>query len=215
MGPSNPLRALPSVDRVLADPRLEPYFARLRADVVTDAVRRELARVRESLRSGEREAPPGDIAALVAARLDALLAPSLRRVINATGVILHTNLGRAPIADEAIEAMVRASAGYSNLEFNLEEGARGSRFTHLEAMLTAVTGAEAGIAVNNNASAVLLALAALCRDREVIVSRGQLVEIGGGFRIPDVMRQSGAVLVEVGTTNRTRLADYASAITER
>jgi L-seryl-tRNA(Ser) seleniumtransferase len=215
MAASNPLRALPSVDRLLADPRLQPYLAHLRTEVVTEAARRELARVRESLRSGALDAPPDDITALVAARLDALLAPSLRRVVNATGVILHTNLGRAPIAEEAIEAMARASAGYSNLEFDLDEGARGSRFAHLEPLLTAVTGAEAGIAVNNNASAVLLALAALCRDREVIVSRGQLVEIGGGFRIPDVMRQSGALLVEVGTTNRTRLADYANAITER
>ncbi len=215
MTASNPLRALPSVDRVLADPRLEPYAARLRPEVITHAVRQELARIREALRSGRATAAPEDIPALVAARLDALLVPSLRRVINATGVILHTNLGRAPLADEAIEAMARAAAGYTNLEFDLDEGARGSRFTHLEPLLTAVTGAEAGIAVNNNASAVLLALAALCHDREVIVSRGQLVEIGGGFRIPDVMRQSGAILVEVGTTNRTRLADYANAITER
>lgn len=215
MNASNPLRALPPVDRVLADPRLEPYAARLRPEIIRDAVRKEIARARAALRSGDAPAPPADIVALVAARLDVLLASSLRRVINATGVILHTNLGRAPMADEAIEAMARAAAGYSNLEFDLDEGARGSRFMHLEPLLTAVTGAEAGIAVNNNASAVLLALAALCRDREVIVSRGQLVEIGGGFRIPDVMRQSGAVLVEVGTTNRTRLADYASAITER
>ncbi|HXF50400.1 MAG TPA: L-seryl-tRNA(Sec) selenium transferase [Dehalococcoidia bacterium] len=215
MSSPNPLRALPSVDRVLADPRLEPYLRRLRPDVVTDIVRRELARIRDAMRAGERREPPDDVAAGVVARLDALTAPSLRRVVNATGVILHTNLGRAPLADEALEAMALASAGYSNLEFDLHEGVRGSRFVHLEAALTALTGAQAAIAVNNNAAAVLLALAALCRDREVIVSRGQLVEIGGGFRIPDVMRQSGAILVEVGTTNRTRLADYANAITER
>ncbi len=145
----------------------------------------------------------------------AALEPSLRPVINATGVVLHTNLGRAPLSDAAIDAMREVSRGYSNLEFDLERGERGSRFAHLEGLLRRLTGAEAGIAVNNNASALLLALSALARDREVVISRGQLVEIGGGFRIPDVMRQSGSVLVEVGTTNRTYLRDYADAISDR
>ena len=134
-------------------------------------------------------------------------------MINATGVIIHTNLGRAPLSDAAIAAMTAVSRGYSNLEFDLDAGERGSRYTHLEAALTQLTGAEAAIAVNNNASALLLVLSALCADREVIISRGQAVEIGGGFRIPDVMRQSGARLVEVGTTNRTYLRDYEAAIT--
>lgn len=141
--------------------------------------------------------------------------PSLRSVINATGVILHTNLGRAPVSAAASQAMARAASGYSNLEFDLESGERGSRHGHLQTLLRDVTGAEDGIAVNNNAGAVLLTLSALAAGREVIVSRGQAVEIGGGFRIPDVMRQSGAELVEVGTTNRTYLADYESAITPR
>jgi L-seryl-tRNA(Ser) seleniumtransferase len=138
--------------------------------------------------------------------------PSLRPVINATGVIIHTNLGRAPLSSAAIEAMAAVSRGYSNLEFDLEAGERGSRFTHLEAALRQLTGAEAAIAVNNNASALLLALTALASGRGVIVSRGQAVEIGGGFRIPDVMRQSGATPIEVGTTNRTYLRDYEAAI---
>jgi L-seryl-tRNA(Ser) seleniumtransferase len=135
-------------------------------------------------------------------------------VINATGVIIHTNLGRAPLSDEAIEAMATVSRGYSNLEFDLEAGERGSRHSHLEAAFCQLTGAEAAMAVNNNASALLLALSTLAAEREVIVSRGQAVEIGGGFRIPDVMRQSGARLVEVATTNRTYLRDYEGAITD-
>lgn len=143
------------------------------------------------------------------------LDPSLCPVINATGVVLHTNLGRAPLSDAAIEAMRAVSRGYSNLEFDLDSGERGSRFAHLEGLLQRLTGAEAGIAVNNNASALLLALSALARGREVVISRGQLVEIGGGFRIPDVLRQSGAALVEVGTTNRTYLRDYAEVVTDQ
>jgi L-seryl-tRNA(Ser) seleniumtransferase len=150
----------------------------------------------------------------VLVRADLLLHPTLRPVINATGVIIHTNLGRAPLSSEARAAMEMASRGYSNLELDLEEGERGSRQVHLEALLCQITGAEAAIAVNNNAAAVLLALTALCQNREVIISRGQAVEIGGGFRIPEVMRQSGARLVEVGTTNRTYLQDYEDAIGE-
>ncbi len=148
-----------------------------------------------------------------AAHLAAATRPSLRPVINATGVIIHTNLGRAPLSAAAIAAMERVSRGYSTLEFDLATGERGSRHSHLERLLQAVTGAEAGIAVNNNAAAVLLALTALAPGREVIIARGQLVEIGGGFRIPDVLRQSGARLVEVGTTNRTYLSDYEAALT--
>src|SRR5207253_10009807 len=144
----------------------------------------------------------------------AVFQPSLRPVINATGVIIHTNLGRAPLSDEAIAAMGAVSRGYSNLEFDLEAGERGSRYAHLESVLTRLTGAEAAIAVNNNASALLLTLSTLAHDGEVIISRGQAVEIGGGFRIPDGMAQAGARLVEVGTTNRTDLREYEAAIPE-
>jgi L-seryl-tRNA(Ser) seleniumtransferase len=150
------------------------------------------------------------------ARADALArahaGPTLRRVINATGVIVHTNLGRAPLPDAAVEAVREAAAGYSNLEYDLDSGARGSRHAHVEGLLRDLTGAEAAMVVNNCASAVLLSAAALAAGREVVVSRGQLVEIGGSFRIPDVVAQSGARLVEVGTTNRTRVADYSAAV---
>ena len=141
------------------------------------------------------------------------LAPTLRPVINATGIIVHTNLGRAPLSEAALAAVTEAAAGYATLEYDLEEGQRGSRAIHAERLLTRLTGAEAALVVNNNAAAVLLMLSALCRESEVIISRGQLVEIGGGFRVPDVLAQSGARLVEVGTTNRTHLRDYAAAIT--
>jgi L-seryl-tRNA(Ser) seleniumtransferase len=151
----------------------------------------------------------------VGERLAARLRPTLQPVINATGVIVHTNLGRAPLSDEARTAMDAVAAGYSNLEYDLEAGRRGSRYVHAEEILCQLTGAEAALVVNNNAAAVLLILMAFAQEQEVIISRGQLVEIGGGFRIPDVMRQSGATLVEVGTTNRTYIRDYAAAITER
>ncbi|MDP2674786.1 MAG: L-seryl-tRNA(Sec) selenium transferase [Dehalococcoidia bacterium] len=220
MTTDNPFRALPSVDRLLADDRLRPLGAGERP-VVTEIVRQALETARAAVAEG-RPAPTDDqLVESVLGLAEALFRPSLRPVINATGVIIHTNLGRAPLSDEAIAAMAAVSRGYSNLEFDLGEGERGSRFVHLEGVLRQLTGAEAAIAVNNNASALLLALSALARDpfdaaqgrREVIVSRGQAVEIGGGFRIPDVMRQSGARLVEVGTTNRTYLRDYEAAIT--
>jgi L-seryl-tRNA(Ser) seleniumtransferase len=153
--------------------------------------------------------------ASVLSRLEALDRPSLRRVINASGVILHTNLGRAPLSEESLAAMAAVSRGYANLEFDLESGNRGSRHVHVEGLLCQLTGAEAALVVNNNAAGVLLGLTALARRREVIVSRGQAVEIGGGFRIPDVMRQSGAKLVEVGTTNCTYARDYEEAVTPR
>lgn len=147
--------------------------------------------------------------------LDARVRPSLRPVINATGVIIHTNLGRAPLAAEAIAHLGRIAAGYTNLEYDLDAGKRGQRHTHGEALLAELTGAEAALVVNNNAAAALLTLAALATGREVIVSRGELVEIGGGFRVPEILAQSGALLREVGTTNRTRTADYAAAISDR
>ncbi|MDO9443799.1 MAG: L-seryl-tRNA(Sec) selenium transferase [Dehalococcoidia bacterium] len=208
----NPYRALPSIDRMVADERLAALIARHGRDAVVDLAREVVEGHRQAIEAGS---PPSVDPVQAVLDHSAVLRPSLVRVINATGVIIHTNLGRAPLARSAVEAMQRVSNGYSNLEYDLEAGERGSRFTHVERLLCHLTGAEAALAVNNNASAVMLALAALCRGREVIISRGQLVEIGGGFRIPDVLRQSGADLVEVGTTNRTRLADNEAAITDR
>jgi L-seryl-tRNA(Ser) seleniumtransferase len=194
------LRDLPSVDelaRGLDDP------------LAVDAARSVLDRAREEIRAG---ADPGDLSERLAGELRALRAPSLRRVLNATGVIIHTNLGRAPLAEEAIARVVETARGYSNLELDLSAGARGSRQDHVAALLRRLTGADAALVVNNNAAAVLLALAALGEGREVVVSRGELIEIGDGFRIPDVLARSGARLVEVGSTNRTRAKDYDKAV---
>ena len=211
MTTDNPYRALPSVDRLLADERLRPLGGGERP-VVAEIVRQALETARAAVAEGRPPPTDDQLVESVLGLAAVLFRPSLRPVINATGVIIHTNLGRAALSEDAIAAMAAVSRGYSNLEFDLEAGERGSRFVHLEGVLTQLTGAEAAIAVNNNASALLLALSALARDGEVIVSRGQAVEIGGGFRIPDVMRQSGARLVEVGTTNRTYLRDYEAAI---
>ena len=215
---TNRYRALPSVDRLLQHPALAPLRARYPSGRLTAHARAVLDRARDALREDGQGTDPPRIDALaveVAAGLDRALAPAPRAVINASGVILHTNLGRAPLSEEALAAMERVGRGYSDLEYDLAAGERGSRHVHLAHLLREVTGAAAGIAVNNNAAALLLALSALVRDREVIVSRGQAVEIGGGFRIPDVLRQSGATLVEVGTTNRTRVDDYQAALSER
>jgi L-seryl-tRNA(Ser) seleniumtransferase len=199
------LRDLPSVDELLRDERLaaEPH------DLVVTAARTVLARARLEIGAG---ADPGVIADRVLEELARARRPSLRRVLNATGVLVHTNLGRAPLADAAIARVVEVGGGYSNLEYDLERGERGSRQDHLAELLGRLTGAEAALVVNNNAAAVLLALAALAEGREVVVSRGELIEIGDGFRIPDVLARSGARLVEVGTTNRTRASDYEAAI---
>jgi L-seryl-tRNA(Ser) seleniumtransferase len=207
------LRRLPSIHRFLADARLQPLLTRYPHAVIVAAAREYLSSVRQSVQQGGELPAYDDLVSSFLGQIPRLFAPSLRPVINGTGVILHTNLGRAPLSAETMQAMTAVSTGYSNLEFNLETGERGSRHVHLERVLTRLTGAESAMAVNNNASALLLTLATLAQDREVVISRGQLVEIGGGFRIPDVMAQSGARLVEVGTTNRTYLRDYEQAVT--
>jgi L-seryl-tRNA(Ser) seleniumtransferase len=208
-------RNLPGVDKVLADKRLEGSVRAYPHDLMVSVIRQQLEQERQAISGGESAASMDEIITAVLGRLEALEKPPLRRVINASGVILHTNLGRAPLSAEALAAMEEASRGYSNLEFDLEKGDRGTRHVHVENLLCQLSGAEAAVAVNNNAAAVLLGLTALARRKEVIVSRGQAVEIGGGFRIPDVMSQSGAKLVEVGTTNRTYARDFEQAITER
>jgi L-seryl-tRNA(Ser) seleniumtransferase len=195
------LRDLPSVDELLQGLD-EPH------GLAVAAARAVLERARETIRAG---GDPGDLADELLAELQAARRPSLRRALNATGVVVHTNLGRAPLPEAALERVREVGGSYSNLEYDLAAGERGSRQVHATEVLRRLTGAEAALVVNNNAAAVMLALAALAGGREVLVSRGELIEIGDGFRIPDVLAQSGARLVEVGTTNRTRAADYARA----
>jgi L-seryl-tRNA(Ser) seleniumtransferase len=207
------LAAIPSVDRILQDPRLAPAIARHGRLLVVAELRALLETFRGALKSGSAVPPTGDAIVLgLVNRLDAVAAPSLRRVFNLTGTVLHTNLGRALLPREAIEAGAAALAEPSNLEYDLDAGERGERDEHLETLLCRLTGAEAATAVNNNAGAVLLALNALAAGREVPVSRGELVEIGGSFRIPEIIAAAGCALREVGTTNRTHLADYERAI---
>jgi L-seryl-tRNA(Ser) seleniumtransferase len=208
-------RNLPSVERLVVVIERRLNGDRLPRGLLVDAARAEIAAARAAVSGGGAAPPTEALAEAALSRARALAMPSLRPVINASGVIIHTNLGRAPLSQAALAAMQAVGAGYSNLEYDLEAGERGSRSVHLASLLCRLSGAEAALAVNNNAAAVYLALSALAAGREVIVSRGQAVEIGGGFRIPDVLRQSGAALVEVGTTNRTYLQDYAAAIGER
>ncbi len=208
------LRQLPSVDRLLESVvSLDKNYGR---ELVTTAVRTVLEQLRVEIRAGNTALDLSIPAIIerVEFHLADLIAPTLYPVINATGVIIHTNLGRAPLSQNAITAIAQIARGYSNLEFNMVNGKRGSRSVHAVDLVQTLTGASAATVVNNSASGVLLMLSALCAGKEVIVSRGQLVEIGGGFRMPDVMRQAGVTLVEVGTTNRTHLRDFANAITE-
>lgn len=213
--PNQDFRRLPSVDRLLSDPGLTATVQEYSRDAVLDVARSVLAATRAGINGGT---PPPSLPRLVEQVRNGALARyrlPLRPVINATGVIIHTNLGRAPLSRAALEAVQDAAAGYSNLELDLESGDRGSRHSLVERFICEVTGAEGAMAVNNNAAAVYLGLAALAQGKEVIVSRGEAVEIGGGFRIPDVLRQSGATLVEVGTTNRTYVQDFEQAISDR
>ena len=216
---SSPLRVIPAIEQLRQRDTVRQLEARYGREAVVAALRAEADARRADLAAAPQAAADRDsvtrtIESGAARRLAAALSPSLRAVINATGVIVHTNLGRAPLAAAAVER-IAAAAGYANLEYDLARGARGARGVHARALLQRLTGAEDAAVVNNNAAAVLLALAALAAGREVIVSRGELVEIGGGFRVPDVLRQSGAHLREVGTTNRTRVADYAAAVNDR
>jgi L-seryl-tRNA(Ser) seleniumtransferase len=213
------LRDLPSVDFLLQSPRALALINAYGRPLTVEAIRCALAELRKQALAADKAtdgqgALPTRILDTAAAQLSAWLSPSLIQVINATGVILHTNLGRAPLSRAAIRAVEQVAVGYSNLEFDLKRGTRGSRLVHAETLLQQLTGAQAALVVNNNAAAVLLVLTALARRKRVVISRGQLVEIGGGFRIPEVMLQSGAKLVEVGTTNRTHLRDYEAALSE-
>ena len=210
------LRNIPKVDEVLAklsslnrdDPGGE--------NCIKDAVRAELEALRQDILRGTRQELPGEeeLLSAIMARAHRAALPSFRRVINGTGVILHTNLGRAPLSEKAAKAVYEAARGYSNLEYDLQSGSRGSRYSHVEPLLCRLTGAESALVVNNNAAAVLLVLSALTAGGEVVVSRGELVEIGGAFRVPDIMESCGAKLREVGTTNKTHLYDYERAIND-
>jgi L-seryl-tRNA(Ser) seleniumtransferase len=213
------LRTLPAVDELLRHPRTQPLLGTHSRNLIVESIRKVLEEKRRAILQSrdEQEASaatgtPEEWTVLVEEELAASLRASLRPVINATGVVLHTNLGRAPLSESALRNIVEIAGSYSNLEFNLKTGERGSRYEHVEEKLCRISGAEAAVVVNNNAGAVLLALNSLAEGKEVVVSRGQLVEIGGSFRIPDVMRKSGARLVEVGTTNRTHLRDYELAV---
>ena len=213
------LRQIPSVDELLAQPRLAALSKRTDRNLVVEVARAVLADLRARIAGDANWTALGVSAAsveeLISNEVERILSRSLQPVINATGVILHTNLGRAPLPEMVVDEFRRSATQYSNLEYDLEAGARGKRDVHTAELLTRLTGAEAAIVVNNCAAAVLVALAALARGGEVIVSRGELIEIGDGFRIPEIMEESGAILREVGTTNRTRLADYENAINEK
>jgi L-seryl-tRNA(Ser) seleniumtransferase len=206
------LRKLPSVDKLLQHDELIALAEVHGRQVLVDSIRAELDAARQQVLAGQPAPSLEALVQAVAALISADIRPSLQPVINATGVIIHTNLGRALLSQQAREAMAQAASAYSNLEYNLEAGARGSRYVHAAELLCRLSGAEAAVVVNNNAGAVVLALTALTRGADVLISRGQLVEIGGGFRIPDIMAQSGATMVEVGTTNRTYVRDFEQAI---
>jgi len=209
------LRQIPSVDQILqSDPAIQ-WIADYGRPLTLNAIRETLAMVRVNYQPDSGIPDQSELEGQIQQTLQSWTSPSLVPVINATGVVLHTNLGRAPLSQAALRAVQAVAANYSNLEYDLDEGQRGSRLVHAEALLQRLTGAQAALVVNNNAAAVLLVLTALARRRAVVISRTQLVEIGGGFRVPDVMKQSGARLIEVGATNRVHLTDYESALEEK
>lgn len=214
---SDPRRRIPGVDRLLEAPAFRSLRERYGPERLVPRIRAAVERVRNRLEGGQKLDDPGDpelYAREVEGELRAADRPSLRPVVNGTGVVLHTNLGRAPLAEEAREAMRRVAEGYANLEYDLEAGERGSRYDHCVDLLTELTGAEDALVVNNNAAALVLALNTIASGRGVVVSRGELVEIGGGFRIPEILGRAGAELREVGSTNRTRPEDYRRAVDE-
>ena len=207
------LRFLPKIDDLVA--HLEGIWAQYGKEMVTECAREQIDHMRQTLLSGgDCEVSMEAACAAVEAELKAIYAPHLHAVINATGVVLHTNLGRAVLSERAARAAYTAARSYTNLEYNIEKGARGSRYDHIDKLLCRITGAEAAMVVNNNAAAVMLILSTMAKGHEVVVSRGELVEIGGAFRVPDIMAQSGGTLIEVGTTNKTHTWDYERAITE-
>ncbi len=208
------LRNLPSVDRLLKSSQAETWIAEYGRPLTLEVIRKILGGIRSNYKKGDSLPDDQTVSALIVQDLEFSVAPTLRPVINASGVIIHTNLGRAPMSSASMKAASLVASGYSNLEFDLKTGKRGSRLIHAEQLLTRLTGAEAALVVNNNAAAVLLTLSALANRRRVVIARSQLVEIGGGFRIPDVMKQSGAKLVEIGTTNRIHMRDYQQALEE-
>ncbi len=208
------LRDLPSVDRLLGADQADELVAAYGRPLTVQALRTSLESARLAIQQGHDVPEEADLISGTRATLQSWLLPSLRPVINATGVIIHTNLGRAPLSADAQHAVSEVASGYSSLEYDLERGARGSRDVHTEHLLVRLTGAESALVVNNNAAAVLLVLTVLAHEKEVLVSRTQLIEIGGGFRIPQIMEQSGAILREVGTTNRTHLKDFEGALTD-
>lgn len=211
-------RSIPKVDVLLENEEIKASIQKFGREIVVDAIRLETEELRKFIGTCETEDMAKEaitnVAASIAARAEKMLMPNMKKIINATGTILHTNLGRAPIGREHMQHIAEIATGYSNLEYNLEAGKRGERYSHFEELLCKITGAEAAMAVNNNAAAVMLVLSSLGKGGEVVVSRGELIEIGGKFRIPDVLVQSGATLVEIGTTNKTHYSDYEDAITE-
>lgn len=209
------LRNIPAIDKLLAMAKSRDYLAEFPQESIVGALRNAVDNARQELKLGnEFDITPEGIVAQATQIIVNREKSSLQRVVNATGVVLHTNLGRAPLSDRAASAVNKVMIGYSSLEYNVADGQRGTRYSHIADRIARLVGAQDAIVVNNNAAAVLLVLSTLARGREVIVSRGQLVEIGGSFRVPDVMRQSGAILVEVGTTNKTHIADYENAISD-
>jgi L-seryl-tRNA(Ser) seleniumtransferase len=210
--PKSELQKLPALDALLREISALPLIEQFGRDLTQRALREILDEIRDEIRRGGAAIPPADTIARAGARLAAWLRPTLIPVINASGIILHTNLGRAPLSHETVAAMQTVSGNYSSLEYNLDAGKRGKRSVHAEALLQLLTGAESALVVNNNAGALLLVLTSLAKGREVVIANSQLVEIGGGFRVPDVMRQSGAKLRAIGTTNRVHLADYGQAL---
>ena len=215
MGKSDdPRRQLPGVDSLLAAPKLNEFSDSIRQDIIVAVIRKELNAARSKIEQGKTAPSSDQIVNHCAKKLTSLQTPSIRKVVNATGVILHTGLGRAPLSKKSQQAII-SSAEYCNLEFNLDKGDRGERQDHVHDLLTTITGAEDALVVNNNAAAVYLTLNTLAHRKEAIVSRGQLIEIGGSFRLPDIMKRAGVKLIEVGTTNRTRIQDYVEAISPR